>query len=300
MRKMGGACGIRKGEAPGPVSEDGTTGKRAGSRNLVARTAPGPATEGVEVGKMPPGAPVILLHGFAQTPASWDGVAPVLQSAGHRTFVPDLFVQAPCSLAAVADYVADVVRKVAAVEGVPVLVGYSMGGRLAAEALVRHSDLPLAGLVLESAGLGPADEGARAALAERNAAWAARLRAEGVATFMDWWEALPLFASQRVLPAEVRAELRAEREAHDAEVLACAFEAWGAQRQVAEADNLAALARAQGGGLPVRYIVGALDEKYVALAGRVRAAGIPSAIVEAAGHNVHLERPEAFLAAAGF
>ena len=188
-------------------------------------------------------APCILLHGFAQTPASWDAVAQRLQAAGHRTYAPDLYeckgdlklpsieevlegteagedgedgegvegdanaknvsgaVRDPLtSLDAACDRVAAIVRLVAQVDAAPVLVGYSMGGRIVAETVVRYPNLPLAGLVLESAGLGPADEAARAALAERNGAWAQRLRDEGVAAFMDWWETLPLFASQRGPP----------------------------------------------------------------------------------------------------
>lgn len=256
----------------------------------------------------------ILLHGFAQTPASWDEVASALQAAGHRTFVPDLFAwlgeegrdaaspvragwEGAASLAAACDRLAQVVRQVSEVEGAPVVVGYSMGGRLAAETLVRHPDLPLAALVLESAGLGPADEDTRAAMAQRNESWAARLRAAGVETFMDWWETLPLFASQRALPAPVRAAVRAQRTAHGAEVLAHSFEAWGAQYQTLEGETLAALGALQERGIPVRYLAGSLDAKYAAVAERVRAAGLPATVVPEAGHNIHLERPQAFAAA---
>ncbi|MCI9261561.1 alpha/beta fold hydrolase [uncultured Adlercreutzia sp.] len=256
----------------------------------------------------------ILLHGFAQTPASWDGVASALQAAGHRTFVPDLFAwlgeegcdaaspvcagqEGAAPLSAACDRLAQVVRQVAEVEGAPVVVGYSMGGRLAAETLVRHPDLPLTGLVLESAGLGPADEDARAAMAQRNEAWAARLRAEGIEAFMNWWETMPLFASQRALPAPVRAAVRAQRTAHNAEVLAQGFEAWGAQHQALEGETLAALRALQERGVPVRYLAGSLDAKYTAVAERVRAAGLAAQVVPEAGHNIHLERPQEFLAA---
>ena len=148
----------------------------------------------------------VLLHGFAQTPASWDAVVQRLQAAGHRTYVLDLYesrgdlkllsaegaledaeqgkgvegdagaegalasARDPlASLGAVCNRVAAIVRLVSQADGAPVLVGYSMGGRIAAETVVRHPNLPLAGLVLESAGLGPSDEAARATLAERNA-----------------------------------------------------------------------------------------------------------------------------------
>lgn len=252
-------------------------------------------------------APVILLHGFAQTPASWNAVAAALQERGHRVCAVDLlgsirpgFGGAPCeraSMAAVCAHLASLVRHIAAGEDAPLLVGYSMGGRLAAETLVRYPDLPLEALVLEGAGLGPANEEARASLARRNGEWGVRLRAEGVEAFMDWWETLPLFATQRDLPAAVRAAVRAERTANDAETLARVLEAWGAQHQAAESDTLAALARAHAAGTSVLYVAGERDAKYCAVADRVRAAGLRATTVPNAGHNVHLERPDAFCAA---
>ena len=39
----------------------------------------------------------VLLHGFAQTPASWDAVVQRLQAAGHRTYVLDLY-ESNCDL----------------------------------------------------------------------------------------------------------------------------------------------------------------------------------------------------------
>lgn len=273
----------------------------------------------------------VFLHGFAQTPASWDAVVQRLQAAGHRTYVLDLYeskgdlkllgtegaledaeqgkgvegdagaegaLASACdplaSLGAVCDRVAAIVRLVAQADGAPVLVGYSMGGRIAAETVVRHPDLPLAGLVLESAGLGPADEAARVALAERNGAWAQRLREEGVAAFMDWWETLPLFASQQALPAETRAAIRAERTSRDAEPLAHSLEAWGAHHQAAEAVTLGVLADLANRGVPVLYVAGALDEKYAAVAARAHVVGVPAMLVPNVGHNVHLESPSAF------
>ena len=227
-------------------------------------------------------------HPIADSPTSDPASRPTSDPANHPIADP------LASMGAVCDRVAAIVRLVAAAEGAPVLVGYSMGGRIAAETMVRHPGLPLAGLVLESAGLGPADDAARAALARRNGEWAARLREGGVAAFMDWWETLPLFATQRELPPATRAAIRADREAHDAETLARSLEAWGAHHQAAESETAAALAQMRVAGRPVLYLVGSRDERYAALAVRVRAAGLPARLVEGAGHNVHLEKPEVF------
>lgn len=247
-------------------------------------------------------APVILLHGFAQTPRSWDAVANALRARGHEVHVPDLYVQVrPFSLDAACRRVAEIVRDVARASGEPcVVVGYSMGGRIALETLARAQAagerLPLSALALEGAGLGPADEAAREAFRARGDAWAADLRENGVAAFMDRWETLPLFASQRALSADVRARVRSDRVAHDAEELALSLTEAGQHCQAGEADSLAALACAAECGVRVVYVHGRLDEKYGAVAHRV-AELVPAARIEGitrAGHNVHLEQPEAF------
>lgn len=247
-------------------------------------------------------APVILLHGFAQTPRSWDAVANALRARGHEVHVPDLYVQVrPFSLDAACRRVAEIVRDVARASGEPcVVVGYSMGGRIALETLARAQAagerLPLSALALEGAGLGPADEAAREAFRARGDAWAADLRENGVAAFMDRWETLPLFASQRALSADVRARVRSDRVAHDAEELASSLTEAGQHCQAGEADSLAALACAAECGVRVVYVHGSLDEKYGAVARRV-AELVPAARIEGiarAGHNVHLEQPEAF------
>ncbi|WP_172137116.1 alpha/beta fold hydrolase, partial [Adlercreutzia sp. ZJ473] len=185
----------------------------------------------------------------------------------------------------------------------PVLVGYSMGGRVALEALVRRGPkgegLPVAGIVLESAGLGPADAAARAAFAARNAAWARDLREQGVEAFMEAWAELPLFASQRTLPASVRARVQAERSGNAPSALVWQLEELGQHRQADEAASLSALARAADAGLPVLYLAGELDGKYAALARRV-AQGAPAArakLIAGAGHNTHLEQAQSFVEA---
>lgn len=247
-------------------------------------------------------APVILLHGFAQTPRSWDAVANALRARGHEVHVPDLYVQVrPFSLDAACRRVAEIVRDVARASGEPCAVaGYSMGGRIALETLARAQAagerLPLSALALEGAGLGPADESAREAFRARGDAWAADLRENGVVAFMAWWETLPLFASQRALSADVRARVRSDRVAHDAEELASSLTEAGQHCQAGEADSLAALACAAECGVRVVYVHGSLDEKYGAVARRV-AELVPAARIEGitrAGHNVHLEQPEAF------
>lgn len=255
------------------------------------------------------GAPLVLVHGFAQSSASWDEVAPHLAQgrtvhaidlAGHgasdrpgdRTAYT-LEAQAE-SLLAFLDAVShgDGGRR----DRKPAVVGYSMGGRVALAAAARDPHA-FGALVLESAGLGPATAAERAAARERDAVQAARLRTEGLPAFMDAWERLPLFATQLGLPAAARERVRAGRLANDAEALACTFEGAGQHAMPDRSEALAALASVREGGAPVLYVAGELDAKYRALAEGLAADGVCEArIVEGAGHNVHLEAPEAFVA----
>lgn len=310
-------------------------------------------------------APIVLVHGFAQQASTWDDAVRLLAGAGAECFGfelaghgagacsaggdpaerPDFFdlcFQARALLA--------FCRVVARDAGVaPVLVGYSMGGRVALQAACLVADdlrdggqidrialrssaafapcgrsgrldvagggqrdtaatsaddaarmsaaAPFSALVLESAGLGPADAASRGALRERNFAWAARVRGEGVSAFMSWWEALPLFESQRNLPVDQRERLRVGRFANDAESLALSFEQAGAHQMPLRCESIRALCELSRRGVPVSYLAGRLDAKYCKVLADLRADShdaVSCRAVPCAGHNIHLEQPEAF------
>lgn len=256
-------------------------------------------------------APIVLVHGFAQSAESWGTVAPALAArtgrevraidlVGHgRTDRPadpnayDFAFQGE-ALAAFARWSAENAGSVAS----PV-VGYSMGGRVALAALEADADA-FSAVVLESAGVGPADDEERAQLKVRNFKWASRVRTEGVEAFMTWWEGLPLFATQRELALDVRDRLRMQRLSNDAEALALSFERAGAHMMPVANDALSLLRARACAGVPVAYVAGARDAKYRAVAAQVGAvlSDIPSgnvAIIEGAGHNAHLERSGAFV-----
>ena len=168
---------------------------------------------------------------------------------------------------------------------------------LAGDAARVPAAAPFSALVLESAGTGPVDDAAREALRERNFAWAARVRDEGVSAFMDWWAGLPLFESQRILPDEQRERLRAGRLANDAESLALSFERAGAHVMPSRQESIRALCELAAKGIPVSYLAGEFDAKYCKVASTLQAesqGAISCRIVPAAGHNIHLEQPRAF------
>lgn len=270
-------------------------------------------------------APIVLVHGFAQQASTWDKVALSLSRAGVECFAFELAGHGKSARPTVGDVLGHEAfdldfqaqallafcEAVAHVAGrLPVLVGYSMGGRVALQAArlvtegqqVPETRAPFAALVLESAGLGPADAASRGALRERNFAWAARVRDEGVSAFMDWWAGLPLFESQRNLDDDQRERLRAGRLANDAESLALSFERAGAHAMPSQGESIRALCELAAKGIPVSYLAGELDAKYCKVASTLQAeyqGAVSCRVVPAAGHNIHLEQSEAFNAILG-
>ena len=114
---------------------------------------------------------------------------------------------------------------------------------------------------------------------------------------MDWWAGLPLFESQRNLYDDQRERLRAGRLANDAESLALSFERAGAHAMPSQGESIRALCELAARGIPVSYLAGELDAKYCKVLADLRAesqGAISCRIVPAAGHNIHLEQPEAF------
>lgn len=247
------------------------------------------------------GAPLVLLHGFAQSARTWTRVAAAL--AEERLVYAFELVghggsQAPAdalpyALRSQGEALLAFLGHVAPSKAKPTVVGYSMGGRVALAAVERQPQA-FGALVLESVGLGPADETERNAAAQRDAANARHLRQAGLQAFVDAWERLPLFATQRVLPLEERARVRAGRLANDAEALARTFEHAGQHAMPARCDVLAALDALAATGAPVLYLAGGLDQKYCALAESLTEWPVQTRVIEHAGHNVHLEAPEAF------
>lgn len=232
---------------------------------------------------------LFALHGFTGAPSSWSGVLAALQSRAELSAPWLTGHGSPPAALEVDGFEAEVTRLSALLpEGELVLAGYSLGARLALALLARHPERFRAA-VLVSGRAAPESDEERHARLRSDEALAERLEAQGLEAFVDAWEAEPLFATQRALPAPLRAEERARRTAHRAAGLAHSLCVTGLGRM----PNLdAALARVS---TPVELLAGELDVKFCRLAeavvGKVRRARVER--VAAAGHNLLLERPEA-------
>ncbi len=173
------------------------------------------------------------------------------------------------------------------------LCGYSLGGRVA-QAIAAAAPERVVELWLVGAHPGLETEAERAARRRTDAALATRLRADGIVPFVNMWEALPLFASQRIAPAEALAAQRRVRLGHDAEALARSLEEMGLGAMPDYRAAIAALAPR------THLVVGALDGARLALTRALAAdAGAQLHELPGAGHNVPLEAPAALAALLG-
>jgi pimeloyl-ACP methyl ester carboxylesterase len=130
--------------------------------------------------RAPTGLTIVLLHGFMDSGATWDMVAPVLARAGHDVLAPDLrgFGQSdyvgPGGYYHFPDYVADLAELVDAVAPRRLgIVGHSMGGTVAALYAGAHPDRVERLALLE--GMGPMGTGPAVAV-DRLQAWLRTLR----------------------------------------------------------------------------------------------------------------------------
>jgi 2-succinyl-6-hydroxy-2,4-cyclohexadiene-1-carboxylate synthase len=217
---------------------------------------------------------VLFIPGFMQRGDAWRPVAELLAERYPSTLLDHREHSLEGRLAEIA----------AAAEEGAVLVGYSLGGRLALRAVLRDPGR-YAGLVTVGVSAGidePAMRSARAEADERLAAW---MEAAPIDHIVSIWERQPLFADQ---PEALIEEQRAGRLSHDPAGLAMLLRTAGQGVLEPVWHELLML------DLPLLAIAGVRDEGYVRAAERIAdlAPRGRAAIVEDAGHAAHLQRPE--------
>jgi 2-succinyl-6-hydroxy-2,4-cyclohexadiene-1-carboxylate synthase len=273
-------------------------------QQYIARSYDRIEVNGVYIGVIESGttaqhAPVlVLLHGFTGSATSWGTLLDDLAISGMRIIALDLLghgqSDAPedpqryriehCQ----ADLIG-ILQTLGIKRGEAILLGYSMGGRIALYCAFSYY---FRALILESASPGLATFAERAQRRANDDALAERIEREGIEAFIDYWEQLPLFASQRNLPIAYRNAQRAQRLNNRAHGLANSLRGVGTAVQPSLYQRLPELT------LPVLLITGELDSKFCTIGQRM-AQQLPQAqlqIVSDAGHTVHLEQPERFAA----
>ena len=168
--------------------------------------------------------------------------------------------------------------------GADVLVGYSLGGRLALRAALRSPE-SFSALVLVGSTAGIEEGPMRAQRAEADEKLASWMEAMPIEDIVSLWERQPLFADQSDSLVESQ---RPGRLSHDPRSLALLLRTAGQGVLEPVWHELPAL------GLPLLAIAGARDDGYGAAAKRIAqlAPNARAATVEDAGHAAHLQRPE--------
>jgi 2-succinyl-6-hydroxy-2,4-cyclohexadiene-1-carboxylate synthase len=215
---------------------------------------------------------VLFIPGFMQRGDAWRPVAELL---------PERY---PSTLLDHAEHSFEGRMREIAESGANVLVGYSLGGRLALRAAIRSPE-SFAGIVLVGATAG-IDEGPmrvqRAEADEKLASW---IEAMPIEDIVSLWERQPLFADQSDSLVEAQ---RPGRLSQDPRSLALLLRTAGQGVLEPVWHQLPAL------DVPLLAIAGARDEGYTAAAKRIArlAPTARTAIVEDAGHAAHLQQPE--------
>ncbi len=242
------------------------------------------------------GPPVVLIHGFTGTGASWRSLVEVL-APDFTTIAVDLVGhgRSGCPVALDRYQMRRAVDDLAALLRVlgherAAWLGYSLGGRVALQVAVHRPDV-VSALFLEGATPGLATAEEREARVAADEVLAQRLEREGLEAFVDFWQSIALWDSQqRTLSADQRAALRRGRLAQNPVGLAGSLRGMGTGSQEWVGDRLGGI------GVPVHLTAGTLDTKFSVIA-REMAEAIPDItmrLIEDAGHAAHLERPDAF------
>jgi 2-succinyl-6-hydroxy-2,4-cyclohexadiene-1-carboxylate synthase len=229
------------------------------------------------------------LHGFLGDGGDWDFLRGPLRAIGCELHAPSLFA----SSAAEEDLRIDpagesltawtrrFIEYVAARDSSPIILGYSLGGRLALHLLAERSSTFKAGIIV-SAGLGIEGEGERRRRRVDDSEWARRIEHEDWQSVARDWNAQPLFNGP--MPGE-----RVES-AFDRRRLGAALRSWSPAVQAPFKPRLGEIT------VPTLWIAGEDDAAYAA-AGRRAVESLPNGslwICPNSGHRVPWEQPQRF------
>ena len=241
---------------------------------------------------------VLCLHGFMGSAADWQDVATAIGDralciavdlpghGGSLDLTPEAYTMEGTARA--------VVRTLDELEARrPVIVGYSMGGRLALYLALRYPER-CAGLFVESASPGLESAGERKARRDADEEKAKRLESGDFENFLRDWYSQPLFAPLAQEEWLLRLTIEARRR-NDPSELARSLRGIGTGSQPSLWEDL------EGLDVPALAVAGELDGKYAGISSRMASIStkVEPVVIPGVGHNVHDEAPAQYVALLG-
>lgn len=169
------------------------------------------------------------------------------------------------------------------------VLGYSMGGRLALTMACLYPNR-IRSLVLENCTAGLQLEEERQERRKKDEQLAEKIEENGIQSFVDKWENIPLFASQKRLSKKRQEIIRAERLRNNKQGLANSLRGMGTGAQPSWWKELHKLT------MPVLLVNGEWDEKFSRILKMMQNEIQHAKFVkiDGAGHAIHVEQPEKF------
>lgn len=241
------------------------------------------------------GEAVMLLHGFTGNGGTWKETLEIL-SRSFRTITVDLLGHGQTDSPEnpsyykmeIAAYHLTQILAALNIDQVH-LLGYSMGGRLALGTAILYPER-IKSLILESSSPGLRTKREREQRMRADQQLAEKILNDGIKSFVHYWENMPLFSSQKMLPVEKQRAIRQSRLKNRPEGLANSLLGMGTGRQPSWWGRLQELQ------VPVMIMCGNLDDKFCAIA-KEMCKTISTArhvTFPGAGHALHVEQPMKF------
>lgn len=238
---------------------------------------------------------VVLLHGFTGSIASWREVVKLFKGK-YRTVAVDLTGHGKSSSPddvnrySMKQQLADLEELFTALSlDEIILIGYSMGGRIALAYTINYPNR-ISSLILESSSPGLKTEIERIERKAADKRLAERIMNDGLPSFVDFWENIQLFVTQKNLHEEKQLEIRNERLGQSGKGLANSLLGNGTGSQNSNWEHLETIK------LPVLLITGELDTKFVNISREMHCKfhNVRHETIEHAGHAIHVEKPGTF------
>lgn len=241
------------------------------------------------------GFPLVCLHGFTGDTTTW---LPFVEewSKHSKVIIPDIIghgqTDSPDSeqryqIEAAAHDLSKLLDQIG-VEQVDIL-GYSMGGRLALTfaLLFPHR---VRKLILESASPGLLTEKERELRRMNDAKLANFIKEQGIQSFVDYWEEIPLFSTMKGLPKSLQETIRKQRLNNSPVGLANSLIGMGTGSQPSWWERLNELE------MDVLLLTGQKDNKFCLLAKKMinELKNGTWMVFENSGHAIHVEEKEKF------